>query len=292
MSDAAGSDAAGSGEAGSDGGVTDRSGESAAGESAASSTVPSTGDAVIDAVSAGGVVDAGSSEVATAPDGSTISGLDILAARVLALAEGGRRVLVGITGSPGAGKTTLATLLCARIDEMAGPGTAVGVPMDGFHLANATLERLGRRDRKGAVDTFDGWGFLSLVQRLRLDTDHTVYAPGFDRAQGEPIAGSIAVPAATRIVVVEGNYLLYPQEPWSRLQSLLDEVWFATTPDLERLSRLVDRHVRQGKSLADARSWATDVDGANAALIEAMSERADLVVSGVDHRIVGRAPRA
>ena len=70
--------------------------------------------------------------------------------RLLATRE--RRIL-GIVGPPGAGKSTLAaTLLAAH-------GAAVQVvPMDGFHLANSELERLGRHQRKGAPDTFDAAG--------------------------------------------------------------------------------------------------------------------------------------
>lgn len=222
------------------------------------------------------------------PDASgagAVDPLDALAARVTALVEPGERVIVGIAGSPGSGKTTLATSLVARLDAVS-PGRAVHLPMDGFHLANSTLDRLGRRDRKGAIDTFDGWGFVALLERLRHETDHTVYAPSFSREVDEGVAGEVAVEPEASIVVVEGNYLLVDREPWSRVRSLLDAAWFCATPADEREARLVDRHMRHGRSFDAATAWARDVDGRNAVVIEESRSRADLVVSGITGEVI------
>ncbi|WP_317230500.1 nucleoside/nucleotide kinase family protein [Clavibacter sp. MX14-G9D] len=240
----------------------------------------------------------------TAPDGPrhpgsappvAVDALDGLARRALGLVRDGRRAVLGIAGSPGAGKTTLARALVARVDAIAGAGTAAGVPMDGFHLANATLDRRGLRDRKGAVDTFDGWGVLALVRRLRVEADHAVYAPSFDRAVDEGVTGAIAVEPGTRLVVLEGNYLLVDEEPWTLVAAELDESWYCATPDAEREARLVERHTAGGRTPAAAEAWAREVDGANARLIEGTRRRADLVVDGtaagvrgaVDHDAAG-----
>lgn len=139
-------------------------------------------------------------------------------------------MVLGIAGSPGSGKTTLARAITERVNGLAGDGVAVHVPMDGFHLANASLDALGRRDRKGAIDTFDAWGYLGLLQRLLAERDHAVFAPAFERSVDEPVAGSIAVGPETRLVVTEGNYLLVDAEPWSGIPSLLAESWFVATP--------------------------------------------------------------
>jgi pantothenate kinase len=199
-------------------------------------------------------------------------------ARVDGLLGRGDRVLLGIAGAPGAGKTTLAERLVAAV-EADGRFRAAHVPMDGFHLADASLDRLGRRDRKGAIDTFDGWGYRALLQRLRDRADEPVYAPGFERTLEQPIAGSIVVGPEVDLVVSEGNYLLIDAPPWRDAAALLDEVWFADAPaDLLR-ERLVARHIAFGKPPEDAEAWVDAVDAPNAALIDPTRGRADAVVA-------------
>jgi pantothenate kinase len=195
--------------------------------------------------------------------------------RVKALGAQGR-VLIGIAGCPGAGKSTLAAWLARSLDPEG--RRAVQVPMDGFHLANAELVRLGRRGRKGAIDTFDGWGYRSLLERIATETGTVVYAPEFDRRVEEPVAGAIAVPPEAETVVTEGNYLLDEMDPWPAVRAALTEVWYCETPEPLRLERLIARHERFGKSPERARSWVAEVDERNAERIRAARHRADLVV--------------
>jgi pantothenate kinase len=195
-----------------------------------------------------------------------------------ASASGHRRVLLGIAGAPGAGKTTLAERLVAAV-EADGRFRAAHVPMDGFHLADVALDRLGRRDHKGAIDTFDGWGYRALLQRLRDRADEPVYAPGFERVLEQPIAASIAVGPEVDLVVSEGNYLLVDAAPWRDAAALLDEVWFSDAPAALLRDRLIARHVAFGKAPAEAAAWVDAVDLPNAALIDPTRARADAVVA-------------
>ncbi|GAA2204798.1 nucleoside/nucleotide kinase family protein [Streptomyces bangladeshensis] len=214
-------------------------------------------------------------------DGDTLSGVpltfDDLLARARALPHGGRRALLGIAGSPGAGKTTLAERLVDALNGD-GPPWAAHVPMDGFHLADAELDRLGRRDRKGAPDTFDPGGYAALLRRLREETDEVVYAPGFERVLEQPLAGALPVPPQVRLVVTEGNYLLLREGSWARVRPCLDEVWFCEIDEAERIRRLVARHEEFGKEHTAAVAWVLGTDQRNADLVASTRERADLVV--------------
>jgi pantothenate kinase len=203
--------------------------------------------------------------------------------RARTLVEAGGRRIVGVAGSPGAGKTTLATAVVRALNASGRPGEAdwaVHVPMDGFHLADRELARLGRLQRKGAPDTFDAAGYAALLERLRRDTHQVVYAPAFDRDIEQPIAGTIPVGPGCRLVVTEGNYLLLDDEPWPLARAQLDEVWFCRVDHDVRRRRLVDRHVRFGKPAPAAEAWVEQVDELNARRIETSRIAADLVVTG------------
>ncbi|MCD7438200.1 nucleoside/nucleotide kinase family protein [Streptomyces lincolnensis] len=203
---------------------------------------------------------------------------DDLLIRARSLAPEGRRAVLGIAGSPGAGKTTLAERLVRALNADEEPWVA-HVPMDGFHLADVELERLGLRDRKGAPQTFDAFGYAALLRRLRVQgDDEVVYAPGFERVLEQPIAGAIPVPASARLVVTEGNYLLLDTGAWRRVRAALDEVWFCEIDEEVRVRRLVARHVEFGKPYEEAVEWVRRSDQRNAELVAATRGRADLVV--------------
>ena len=202
---------------------------------------------------------------------------DELAARARALADAGPRQLLGIAGAPGAGKSTLAEQIVAAVGPLARL-----VPMDGFHLAQSALLRLGREGRKGAPDTFDVNGFVSTLRRLRRVEPTSVWAPAFRRDLEEPIAGSIEVPPEVRLVVTEGNYLLLREDPWEEVRTLVHQVWFLDLDAELRVRRLTARHEAYGKSPEAARAWALGSDEANTTLVARTAVHADLVVRLAD----------
>jgi pantothenate kinase len=187
------------------------------------------------------------------------------------IADGKRRIL-GLTGAPGAGKSTLAQAIVEAF-----PDRAVVVPMDGYHLANVELARLGRASRKGAEDTFDSAGFVALLRRLREQRDdEIVYAPAFRREIEEPIANAIPVLPEARLIVTEGNYLLLDHGHWKNVRPLLDSVWYVDVDPALRLQRLIKRHVEFGRSEQAAKDWVASTDEPNAVQIDATRSRADL----------------
>jgi pantothenate kinase len=197
-----------------------------------------------------------------------VDDMDTLLARARELARPGTRSILGVAGAPGGGKSTLAALLVEALGA-----AAVLVPMDGFHLAQAELVRLGIRDRMGAPHTFDAAGYVALLRRLR-SAHETVYAPAFRREIEEPIAGAIAVPPDVPLVVTEGNYLLL----WEGVRPLLDEAWYVEMDEETRLRWLIARHVEFGKTPEEAEAWVMRSDQGNAEVVAATRERADLVV--------------
>jgi pantothenate kinase len=186
----------------------------------------------------------------------------------------GQRYMLGLAGAPGAGKSTVAQRLLGAL-----PGRAVVVPMDGYHLANSELARLGRAGRKGAPDTFDSAGYVALLARLRLRAaGEVVYAPEYRREIEEGVAGAIAVPPEIELVITEGNYLLLDQGHWAGVRAQLNAIWYVDIDGDLRRERLAARHMRYGRTAEQARDWVLRTDEPNALLVEASKVRADLVL--------------
>lgn len=202
---------------------------------------------------------------------------DDLVTRLLARAAAPGTSVIGIAGAPGAGKSTLTEALVSAARARLGDDAVAHVPMDGFHLADVELRRLGRLDRKGAPDTFDVAGYAALLRRVRGRTE-VVYAPGFERDIEQPVAGAIPVFPDAAVVLTEGNYLLLDDPVWSAVAAEIDEIWYCAIEDDIRVARLVDRHIAFGKTAGAARRWVAEVDEPNARLVAATAERADLVV--------------
>jgi pantothenate kinase len=204
--------------------------------------------------------------------------LDDLTERVLLLLkrELPNRLVIGIAGVPGAGKTTMALALVDELRKSLGDERVAHVPMDGYHLADRILQSRGILDRKGAPETFDVFGYIALLKRLKLERSETVYAPLFERDLEQPLANAIEGEPSIQVVFTEGNYLLLDHPGWREVKDLCTEVWFCSEVR-GRKDQLIQRHLAFGKSLEEARTWVENVDERNAALVRATEGRAQLV---------------
>lgn len=192
------------------------------------------------------------------------------------LASGQELRILGITGPPGTGKTTVAQLV-AEIFSTAGAEVAGLAPMDGFHMSNAVLDDLDRHDRKGAPDTFDVWGFAAMLRRIH-EAEHPVLAPDYRRDLHEPIAAGILLDTRG-IVITEGNYLALDLPGWSDARESIDFLVHIDTPDAAVYRRLIARHEAFGKDRAAAAHWVRTVDAPNIALVQSCASRADAIVT-------------
>ena len=190
-----------------------------------------------------------------------------------------RRIVVGIAGPPAAGKSTLATSIASALCGSYGPRTAIAVGMDGFHLANSELSRLGYAGRKGAPETFDTYGFVAMLRRLRANEDPVVYAPIYSRALHESINGAIPVASDVRVVIVEGNYLLLRRPPWDGVRPLLDVALYLDTPAGVRVDSLIRRQRSRGLDRSAALDWVHSSDEVNAKLIATTRDLADVILA-------------
>jgi len=207
-----------------------------------------------------------------------MAAVDLLARDAIALAGDSPRAILGIAGCPGSGKSTLVDALLAGIHAVMGDGWVAHIPMDGFHLADAQLDRIGVRGRKGAPETFDAAGYAHLLERVKREADDVVYVPGFDRTLEQPLAAALVVLPSVRRVVTEGNYLLLDEPHWERARRVIDAVWFVASEESARVERLVARHVQFGKTPPEARAWVAPTDQRNSDLVAGTAGRADRII--------------
>lgn len=196
------------------------------------------------------------------------------AAMIQAIATPGQRILVGVVGAPGAGKSTLAEKLVSVLGKC-----AQLLPMDGFHLAQGVLDELGLADKKGTPQTFDASGFVDLLRRVsNQGAGEVIYAPQYTRTIEQPVASAIPITEDAEIIIVEGNYLLLDLPIWDQARNFLTTSIFLEVDEELRLTRLHARHVQFGKDPEFASRWMQSVDNPNAELIKASQPNAEFVL--------------
>lgn len=187
------------------------------------------------------------------------------------------RIAIGLAGGPGVGKSTLATELVARLNAET-PGIAAYVPMDGFHMLHAKLEQLGTVRDKGAPHTFEANAFADFVDGLKRATG-PVKGPGYSREIEDVVLDAFIVPAAVRVLVVEGNYLLLATAPWWRIRPLLDFAAFIDVPRDTVRKRLLKRHAEHGLFTEERNLEHIErVDLSNYDIVRRSANRADIVL--------------
>ncbi len=212
------------------------------------------------------------------PEETSVQSLiDDICAKVANL-QNGQRYILGITGYPGAGKSTVSGSLVNGVNANIKGDPAMVVPMDGYHFSNEKLHELKLADLKGIPETFDAHGFISLLERLRNDTTKNVYCPLFDRSIEASIQDAIVIEPKHKLCVVEGNYILLKKEPWSNCRKYFDEVWFLDVTFDTILPRLLDRHIQGGRTPEGAQAKVDSTDLPNARLVEETKIYADKLV--------------
>lgn len=190
---------------------------------------------------------------------------------------GDERVAIGLAGGPGVGKSTLAVELVAALNART-PGIAAYVPMDGFHMRHAKLEALGTVRDKGMPHTFEGEAFAQFLARLKAATG-PVKGPGYSREIEDVVEDQFTVPAAARLLIAEGNYLLVANSPWWQVRPLLDFAAFIDVPREKVRARLMKRHAEHGLFTEERnREHIERVDLANYDLVGRSKGRADVVI--------------
>jgi pantothenate kinase len=203
-----------------------------------------------------------------------------IAAAIFKSAARSQRFIVAIAGPPGSGKSTLA----ARLHEVLPEGASAIVPMDGFHFDDAVLNLRGLRSRKGAPETFDHAGFAALLKRIRA-SEPDIAIPVFDRSMELSRAGAAIIGSGVKFILVEGNYLLLDEKPWSELGSLFDFSIFVDVPRFELERRLMERWRSHGKSDDDARAWIASNDLPNIERVLSRRRKADLIVDHAEQLV-------
>jgi len=198
-----------------------------------------------------------------------------------ALSAGGRRVVLGLTGPPGAGKSTLAAFIVDYARARMGDTWAAYFPMDGYHLSNAQLKRLGLEHRKGAPPTFDIDGYAAMLSRLTAGAGSDIYVPEYSRTLHEPIAARLVVPAAARLIVTEGNYLALDDARWREARRFIDYLWYVDAADSLREERLVARQIAGGRPEPEAREWVARSDRPNGELVKQSRANSDRTITPV-----------
>lgn len=193
----------------------------------------------------------------------------------------GRRIVLGLTGPPAAGKSTLAEFIVTHARERMGDTWAALFPMDGYHLSNIQLRRLGLEKRKGSPPSFDIGGFVAMLSRLAADSGEDIYVPEYDRSLHEPIAARLLVPAECRLIVTEGNYLALDEPEWREARRFIDRLWYVEAADSLREERLVARQIAGGRPEDAARDWVESNDRPNGELVKLSRERTDRTVTPV-----------
>lgn len=189
------------------------------------------------------------------------------------------RFLLGITGCPGAGKSTFSALLAEALNQLRGKEIAIVIPMDGFHLPNTILEERGLLPLKGIPKTFDAQKFVELLERLRRDQTQKILCPAYDReVLDDRVEDAIEVDPSKRIIIVEGNYLLLDDLPWDQARHNLDQVWYLDVPREITEKRLIQRHMDGGRNQEQAIKKVEETDFPNTSLIERTHIYADKII--------------
>lgn len=192
------------------------------------------------------------------------------------------RIIVGVAGPAGSGKSVIVALFCEIAKQLSLPFRFETIGIDAFHYANEFLltnysDGKPLKDHKGRFDTYD---VEKLTESLRrFSSGDAVSFPKYSRKSHNPIENAIIIEKEEPVLlIIEGLWVLYDKDGWEKIGELLDFSIFVETNKETVRHGVLERHVRGGRTTEEAAKYYEANEAKNFDLIMKTKNRADKII--------------